>query len=404
MRNTFILFLLFCFCSSLPVDAQKRRGKAKTPVVTLTPEQQAAKALAERRAAHAAEMMENVQKITFIDSLVVDKDNFLSRLRLTQDAGSFTDPHRLFSDADAGRPRLGAAAFVGSMSNIVLFSAETDSTAVLRLHAAHRSGDTWSLPEPLTGMDIPFDRQDYPFLLADGLTLYFAAEGEESIGGLDLFVTRYNQETRQYVRPENVGFPFNSPDNDYLLAIDDVAKIGVLVTDRRQPDDKVCLYWFIPNDTAETYTAEEEDDGEDDDEDDDAEIRLQRFACIACIADTQTDPEAMNSARERWASALAADAASNVRHYRFVINDDVVYTTLDQFRSPAARTLAAQWMQDVDALQELEDSQERLRADYALTRSNRTQSQLLNLETQIAQLRQKVNEEARNYRQLELKK
>jgi len=28
----------------------------------------------------------------------------------------------------------------------------------------------------------------YPFLMADGVSLYFAADGEESLGGLDIFI------------------------------------------------------------------------------------------------------------------------------------------------------------------------------------------------------------------------
>ena len=36
------------------------------------------------------------------------------------------------------------------------------------------------------------------------------------MGGYDIFVTRYNSDTDNYLNPENVGMPFNSPFNDYM--------------------------------------------------------------------------------------------------------------------------------------------------------------------------------------------
>ena len=49
--------------------------------------------------------------------------------------------------------------------------------------------------------------------MADGVTIYYASDGE-GLGGYDIFVTRYNTNTDTYLVPENVGMPFNSPYND----------------------------------------------------------------------------------------------------------------------------------------------------------------------------------------------
>ena len=67
----FILSLLFL---ALPVMAQKRRA------VLLTPEQKAHKERIER-------MTANTQRIMFIDSMVVDKQQFLQHYRLSPEAG-----------------------------------------------------------------------------------------------------------------------------------------------------------------------------------------------------------------------------------------------------------------------------------------------------------------------------
>lgn len=52
----------------------------------------------------------------------------------------------------------------------------------------------WSDIIPLpNGVNTEQD-EAYPFFLNDGVTLYFASNGEGSIGGYDIFITRLNLE------------------------------------------------------------------------------------------------------------------------------------------------------------------------------------------------------------------
>ena len=82
-------------------------------------------------------------------------------------------------------------------------------------------------------------------MLSDGSTLYFAAEGdiENALGGLDIYMTR-RDETGAFFSPTNVGMPYNSPYNDYMMAIDDAAGLGWWATDRNAPDGMVTVYIF----------------------------------------------------------------------------------------------------------------------------------------------------------------
>lgn len=43
--------------------------------------------------------------------------------------------------------------------------------------------------------------------MADGVTLYYASDGEGSLGGYDIFVTRYDSESSSYLRPDNIECP-----------------------------------------------------------------------------------------------------------------------------------------------------------------------------------------------------
>jgi outer membrane protein OmpA-like peptidoglycan-associated protein len=51
----------------------------------------------------------------------------------------------------------------------------------------------------------------------DGRTLYFSSEGHNSMGGYDLFKTVY--ENGQWTKPENLGYPINTPDNDVYFVL-----------------------------------------------------------------------------------------------------------------------------------------------------------------------------------------
>lgn len=392
MYKSLLLALCALFALSTNVHAQKRKPTKKIETeVVFTPEETAAAELAERQSKHAEEMLERTQVVTFIDSVVVDKETFITQLRLTDEAGRIMSPDKLFT-AGGQQTATGCAAYVNGLSNTVLFSAANEE-GIMQLHAAYRNGGQWTKPVPLEGLG-DFDYADYPFLLSDGTTLYFAAEGEESIGGLDIFVTRYNNDSHQYVRAENAGFPFNSPANEYMLAIDESIGLGVLVTDRRQPEDKVCLYWFIVPQKHEIYDIDVDDE--------EAQPSLRSLAALERIADTQSDEQIVKAARNRWYDAMTKSTTTGNRtHYRYVINDSTVYTDLDNFVSQEAKEKAAMWAQESTLLKQLEEELETLRRDYSVTRSEKTGQKILNLEVQTQQQRVVVKQLMIQYQNLE---
>ena len=171
------------------------------------------------------------------------------------------------------------------------------------------------------------DAQNYPFMLSDGITLYYAAQGEESIGGYDIFVTRYDMDEKNSSIRENLGMPFNSPANDYMLAIDEFNQLGWFVSDRNQPKGQGVFYIFIPNDVRKVYDANiyEEDE-------------LCRLALIHSIAETWGTKEAVAQARQRLQAALSAPkVVKKQKDFEFVIDNRNTYTLLDDFKSPEAR-------------------------------------------------------------------
>ena len=52
--------------------------------------------------------------------------------------------------------------------------------------------DEWGKGNMLPGSINESMNASYPYVLADGITIYYAADGPASMGRYDIFVTRYN--------------------------------------------------------------------------------------------------------------------------------------------------------------------------------------------------------------------
>lgn len=58
--------------------------------------------------------------------------------------------------------------------------------------------------------------EETPMLHPDGKTLYFASEGHSSMGGFDIFFSQ-KQDDGYWVKAVNMGYPINSPDDDFFF-------------------------------------------------------------------------------------------------------------------------------------------------------------------------------------------
>lgn len=80
----------------------------------------------------------------------------------------------------------------------------------------------WSRAQNL-GPDIntPYDEEG-PYLHPDGTSLFFASQGHNSMGGFDIFISYINEDEDKWMKPENIGYPINTPDDDvyYVPSVD----------------------------------------------------------------------------------------------------------------------------------------------------------------------------------------
>jgi len=73
----------------------------------------------------------------------------------------------------------------------------------------------WSKPENLGSMINSEYDENYPFIHPNGKRLYFASDNiKKSIGGYDIFVTDFSEKISDWLEPQNIGLPINTPSND----------------------------------------------------------------------------------------------------------------------------------------------------------------------------------------------
>lgn len=275
--------------------------------------------------ARLSRMVMNCEKVCIIDSFVVDKKDFLSVYRIGSDAGTISTQADFFDDSS-----LNGHLYCSERGLDICFS-DMEDDGLMKLYYNSKVGDEWGRAKMIPGFDTK-GNDDYPYMLSDGVTLYFASDGEGSIGGYDLFVTRYNTENGRFLRPDNLGMPFNSTANDYMLAINEVANLGWFASDRNQPDSLVCIYLFVPNSGTVKYDSELGFE------------KLLSFASISSIADTQDDEEVVRQAKQRYTMLqYGIGKESGKKDFLFVLDDARDYTTLSDFVSDAARELFVEW-------------------------------------------------------------
>ena len=73
--------------------------------------------------------------------------------------------------------------------------------------------------------------EEAPFIHPDGRTLYFSSKGHNSMGGFDIFYTTL-QEDGTWTKPENVGYPLNTCDDDLYFVTTPDGLRGYFSSDR----------------------------------------------------------------------------------------------------------------------------------------------------------------------------
>ncbi len=303
--------------------AQKRKAQVKKkalPASTVPPKVQAI----------YDNMLPNTQNVFVIDSTVVDADKVTDVITLPKAYGKYVAYNKFFDTNSALNEH--SVVYINGFGNRCYYN-EVGTDSISRLFMRERQGDAWDEARPLTEINELVTNATYPYMASDGQTLYFAGKSEEDgLGERDIYMTKYDAEEGKFLKPENIGLPFNSTNDDFAYVEADADGIAWFASTRRQPEGKVCVYMFVPSSTRQNYDAA-----------DLTETELKNYADLMCIRKTWPTPEMRQTAMQRLQElqAKAPKQDNETNEIYFVVNDETTYTKLSDFKSAETKNAYA---------------------------------------------------------------
>ncbi len=272
--------------------------------------------------AHA--MLDRVERIVIIDSVAVERDAFFKAYRLSPESGSINGVDVLPDGYEAAMP---TTVYMPETGSFMAWAAPDEEENYVLMGTSRLFDGSWEQPSHLGDALGQNGDSNFPFLMSDGVTLYYANDGEQSLGGYDIFISRKDEDG--FLQPQNIGMPYNSPYDDYLLAIDEVTGVGWWATDRNRLGDLITIYKFIPSELRINYPV-------------DSSGLIEK----ARIADYKSTWEEGKDYSDMLAAVAAIDPDRRMKKadFRFALPGGRVYTSLDDFKLPRARRLMEEYL------------------------------------------------------------
>lgn len=309
----------------------------------------------EERVERMESMIQRVEDIRIIDSISVNRDDFFRHYRLSAASGSIMGVDELDRGVtEIDRASLGNVAMpLDSMEVRTAYMPESGTSVIWTsdyglMESRRLTDGSW---EPALFLGEALNAggtASFPFLMPDGVTLYYATDGDDSLGGLDLYISRRNRDG--FPTPQNMGMPYNSPFDDYMLAIDEETGAGWWASDRNRLDGLVTIYVFIPNETRVNLDVNAPD--------------LAERAGASNLADKWDEDSRSAMLAKISAIQPMGLREDNTPDFELALPDGRIYTRWSDFRNPQARRMMENY---VDALADYEadtEALESMRAKY----------------------------------------
>jgi len=308
------------------------------------------------------------ENIQIIDSIVLNKKDFLNAFILSPSSGYLANYNTIFRTDK----NIDATVYLNEKETKMYFGKPVGDNKY-DLFSREKLIDDFGSEKRLSDNHFGLSGSvNYPFVMTDGVTIYFSAEDENGLGGYDIYITRYNLNNDTYLTPERLNMPFNSSFNDYMMAIDEEKGIGWFATDRFQPANRVCIYTFVPSEQYEMI----------DNEDDNYLLKRAKISSIR----NSWQPGADYSQLIALAKKKTERKKEIAKDFEFVVNDSYTYYKLDDFRNAVARGYYTQVNDLKKELTNTEKKLEPMRDGYHNNRNAATANEIINLEKRLAQL------------------
>ncbi|MBN8692685.1 MAG: PD40 domain-containing protein [Bacteroidetes bacterium] len=156
------------------------------------------------------------EMMVYLDHIEKFGDLYLSK----RNAGGDFMKWKPLPNAELINEKIETSGCFGPDGNVIFFARRDKVESKNDIYSCRKlPNGKWGMPYKLPDeINTPYN-EDFPSLSPDGLTLYFASEGHNSMGGYDLFKSTYNPENNTWSKAVNLGFPINSTTDDRSISI-----------------------------------------------------------------------------------------------------------------------------------------------------------------------------------------
>ena len=141
----------------------------------------------------------------------------------------------------AGNHSFAKGLYAPEWNDVIYYSAEGPSST--RDIMVTRLDDTlWTAPVAVPELSDPYADEIYPMLSPDGKTIFFASEGLYGVGGYDLYKSTWDDSRQKWTAPQNMGFPYSSPADDFLYVESEDGDYALFASNRECGTDSVYVY------------------------------------------------------------------------------------------------------------------------------------------------------------------
>lgn len=143
-------------------------------------------------------------------------------------------------DGDSGH-HFAKGLYAPDWNDVLYFSAEGPS-GTRDIMMTMLDDTVWTVPVPVDELSDPSADEIYPMLSPDGKTLFFASDGLYGVGGYDLYKSVWDEQGQRWSAPQNMGFPYSSPADDFLYVESEGGDYAVFASNRECGRDSVYVY------------------------------------------------------------------------------------------------------------------------------------------------------------------
>ncbi len=141
--------------------------------------------------------------------------------------------------------------FLSSNGRVMYYSSMSTESNSRDIFRVEKDLDgNWTAPARIAAMVNTSQDELFPTCNSDGRILYFSSRGHGSTGGFDIFKCYYNTVSKTWTKPENMGSPYNSPDDDFCF-VSSTNEQTAYFTSQRETKPGIFTVYKVPYSNTE---------------------------------------------------------------------------------------------------------------------------------------------------------